>query len=360
VDSLHAISLCAAALLAGCGLDPAKIPGQPVYATDGSTVAAEESLRFAVVGSTRPTREGAAEAVIADLAAAARDEGLAFVVLLGDQVPRSTPAAWRAFHQRWAPVVEAGAGLVPVAGPGELRGDRHLVGFAAAFPGAGPEGRTDSPAGWSSFDVEVGEGSWRFVVVETDRKAMGDRWAEQLFWLPRAMSAAGSPYLLLFLPTPATTLTGRADPDAGVVLEAALDEAPADRLMAVFQGGAPSNELLLPGGPWGEARVVAGNGGVPGADLALAWPLRSTNPDLALDSAFREALLAELLVPPGVDPPPVLDGTEFPVQGWWKVELQGTEIDLAFRFRRPDGSLREITRHRFRPDRGWRSIGAGP
>jgi hypothetical protein len=330
-----------------------------VYASDGAVVEVAEPLRFGVVGSTRPTREGASDAVIADLAETARRKGLAFVVLLGDQVPRSTVAAWRTFHQRWAPVVEAGAGLVPVAGSGELRHDRDLVGFAAAFPGAGPSDRSDSPAGWSSFDVRAGQGTWRLVVAETNRKAMGDRWAEQLFWLPRAVSGADPNYLLLFLPTPATTLTGRADPNAGAVLAAVLDHAPADRLMVVFQGGAPSNELILPGGAWGEARVVAGNGGIPGAALAVEWPLRSPRPDLALEPAFHQALLAEMERPPGADPPLVLDGGELPIQGWWMVELHGREIDLAFRFRPTDGSLREITRHRYRTDGGWRSIDAG-
>jgi len=353
VNPLRAICVCAAILFGGCGLDPAKVPGHPVYASDGAMVEVTEPLRFAVVGSTRPTREGAADAVISDLAESARTEDLAFVVLLGDQVPRSTAAAWRTFHQRWAPVVEAGAQLVPVAGSGELKCDRHLVGFAAAFPGAGPADRPDSPAGWSSFDLRVGEGLWRLVLTETDRKAMGDRWAEQLFWLPRAVSGADAYDLLLFLPTPATTLTGRADPNAGAVLEAALDHAPADRLMVVFQGGTPSNELLLPGGAWGEARVVAGNGGVPGEDLAVAWPLRSPQPDVALDPAFHQALLDEMTLPPGATPPWVLDGGAFPIQGWWMVELHGREIDLAFRFRRTDGSLHEITRHRYRTDVGW-------
>jgi hypothetical protein len=98
---------------------------------------------------------------------------------------------------------------------------------------------------------------------------------------------------------------------------------------------------------------------VPGADVAVEWPLGSAQPDLTLDPAFHQALLAEMPRPPGADPPWVLDGEEFPIQGWWMVQLHGREIDLAFRFRRPDGSLREITRHRYRTDGGWRSIDAG-
>ncbi len=98
--------------LVACGVDPAKIPHTAVYAKDaavtGQAVDAGDSLDFAVVGATRsglpgvPSAESeAATAIIADVKNEQPVRGLAFAVLTGDYVKRSTTKEWAGFTTRW-------------------------------------------------------------------------------------------------------------------------------------------------------------------------------------------------------------------------------------------------------------------
>jgi hypothetical protein len=156
------------------------------------------------------------------------------VVLLGDQVPRASTRHWMQAAARWQPLAEDTALLVG-AGRGESRGDRTLQGWQQVF-GVGP--------GWTSWDVQVGAEAWRLLMLRSDRQAMGSAWAEQLYWLPATVSA-GHDHLVVFLP---------AGEGGSMLLEAVLDHAPHDTLVAVFQGS-DASAAELPGGPWGEARI---------------------------------------------------------------------------------------------------------
>ena len=47
------------------------------------------------------------------------------------------------------------------------------------------------------------------------------------------------------------------------------------------------------------------------------------------------------------------EGSAFPVQGWWIVELDGVEMALTFRMRSETGELEDVYTIRFTRENGW-------
>ena len=182
-------------------IKPDKVTALEVYAKDGKPVE-DKRLQFAVVGSTRGIGAGAqAEPkppldIIADLRTQAAVRGLDFVLLTGGYTRRSTPDEWNRFARRWKDVLQmrlqsdnkGRKHVLAVPGDAEILGDRKLTGFGAVFPGSSAGIGFNRNASWGKVDAVVGKTRWRILLLDTHQKAMGSRWKEQLFWLPKAVS----------------------------------------------------------------------------------------------------------------------------------------------------------------------------
>ena len=72
-------------------------------------------------------------------------------------------------------------------------------------------------ASWGYFDQVVSGVKWRFLVVDSNKEALGSRWREQLFWLPKA-AAGDYEHLLVFMHDSRVTLAtdGEMNPDGPI------------------------------------------------------------------------------------------------------------------------------------------------
>jgi hypothetical protein len=384
-------------LLFACAtLNVASLPTNELYADDGDVVKASGPVQFAVLGDVRPAMPGESargrvvtpdtEArIVQDISEAVQRNEVGFAVLLGDLVPLSTTAEWRAFTQDWSPVLagteppqmgKLRVRSVPVAGNHDHYSDPQLQGFGATFPGVGVDIGYGRVASWYAFDVRTGGATWRLMVLDSDRAALQSRWDEQLAWIPKALEGEYDG-LLVFMHHPRWTLARGQVPNEGNAPQDLLDEVEGatriGALKAVFAGHAHTNELFLPGGRFGEAYVVAGGGGSP-ADSLPRWGTVE-GADMKLEQGFDMALVrqfdawAEALALPStaVDKARAggsfegftgeLDARYMPVQGWWNVGLDGKQLRLTFRMLGHDGTFKDIYQLENDPKEGWSASG---
>lgn len=388
--TLTALAVGSGLLATGCGVDPGKVPTHEVFAKDGETSKHKGSVTFAVVGATRSVAYGAkAEPkapldIIADVRAQTALQGIDFVVLTGGYVRRSTPDEWNRFGRRWQDVLlsslpSKNKGRKPVLaipGDGEILGDRKLNGYGGAFPGTGTSIGFNRNASWGKVDVTFGRVTWRILLLDTHQKAMGSRWKEQLFWLPKAVSEGKYDKLIVLMPDPRVTMADGATMDPGdgptQLIETIEEYAPLNSMMAVISGGPSTNELILPTGPFGEAYLVAGNAGLGMPTLLQAGPADDAGyKDIGLEPTFTVSLMGEFdkqsesqqFSETVIDKAkgrgtwesytPRFDGSSFPIQGWWIVDLDGEAMTLTFRMRRPDGTMRDLYKTRRGVRGGW-------
>lgn len=370
------------ALLIGCaGVNVNAIPTQDLWIDDGEVRKENGVVQFAVVGDVRPFMPGdqakgrtatpdTEAAVVRDISDAVQREDVDFVVLLGDLVRTSTTGDWKRFAKAWSLVLsgselpETGTlrtRVVPVAGNHDRYGDTWLKGFGAAFPNVGADIGFNRVATWYAFDIQAGKGTWRFVVVDSDKNALGSRWSEQMEWLPKALDGDYDG-LLVFMHHPRWTLAKGETSDQGggptELLDVVETETKVGVLRAVFAGHAHTNEVYLPGGKLGEMFVVAGGGGSPANSLPR-WG-RVGEQDLKLEPIFDLALVRELdkWMEAKEYPETVreqaratgswqgftgeFDARYYPIQGWWNVALDGKDMSLTFRMVGPDGKLKDL------------------
>ncbi|MFK7931291.1 MAG: hypothetical protein AB8H79_24120 [Myxococcota bacterium] len=392
---VRALTLAGVALglaaVPGCGVDPAKVPTHEVFAKDGETAKRKKSVSFAVVGATRSVAYGAkAEPkapldIISDIRSQTAVRGLDFVVLTGGYVRRSTPDEWNRFGRRWQDVLQSNLSsknkgrkpVIAMPGDGEILGDKRLNGYGGAFPGTGTSIGFNRNASWGKADIQLGKVTWRIVVVDTHQRAMGSRWQEQMFWLPKAVSEGKYDKLIVLMPDPRVTLADGANMDPGdgptQLIETIEEYAPMSALVAVISGGPATNEIILPSGAYGEAYVVAGNAGVNMPTLLQAGPADDAGyKDVGLEPLYTVALMQEFdrrsesegYSEAVIDKAkgrgnwetytPRFDGSAFAVQGWWVVDLEGESIALTFRVRRPDGTLADLYKTKRGARGGWK------
>lgn len=389
---LGRLALTSALLLSGCALDASKIPSHKVFAPAGETREVR-AISLAIVGSTRSLAYGAKaepaapRQLIEDVRSQVAVRGIGAVLLTGGYVRRSTSDEWSRFGKRWGDLIaserpsenKARVPAFAIAGAGERLGDRKLVGYGSAFPGAAEDIGLNRHASWGASDLNVGGTTWRLLFVDTNQAALGSRWQEQLFWLPKAVSEGDYDRLLVFMPEPRVTLAQGATMNRGgtpvELIEIIEEYAGLNKLVAVFSGGPSTNELILPSGSFGEAYVVAGNAGLSGPTLLRAGPADPAGyKDVGLEPGFDLALMGELdrlastsEVPEAVIDKarargswetytPRYDGDAFPVQGWWIATLQGPYLTLTYRARRADGTFTDLHSIRRGPRGGWAAV----
>jgi hypothetical protein len=388
-------------LLLGCGIDPDKIAGHELYADDGQVIQAPRTLTFAVVGNTFGTlqndedKEATARGMVSvgdhlveDLASQLRHERYAFLVLMGDLVGASSNKAWMAFDSTMRNLLKGETDpesprirmpVIPVVGEREFRGDRFLEGFGAAFPDVGSDIGYNRVAGWYAFDAKVRDATWRFLVLDSNKRALGPRWKEQLYWIPRAVESGDYDHLIVFMHHPLLSLVPESEANRdgapAELLEIVEDSIGLMKLRAVFMADPGTSEAYMVGGRFGTLHVNAGGGGGLADDLQRWGHVRSAGVeatqlepifDMTLLNTFNERALAHEFPEVVIDAaraersyegfPGVYDSRWFPTHGYWWVEVEGHEMDVIYRiFDGHQGSFDDVYRIRFTSDDGWRT-----
>ena len=323
---------------------------------DGEVITADGPIRLAVVGAMAP-----AEADADALAAAVHATSPDLVLLTGDQVRRSTERQWRRVHAWWQHDT-----VLAATGTGERRGDPTRRGMAQVYADQGADD-FGGPVPFTHADLVSDGVRWRVVVLDAHRRKLGDRWLDQGFWVPKVVRPGVHDRLLVVVSAPLVSLSDprRADPDGAVstLLGLVTEYADPTALMAVVMGGTHANELHLPGGPFGEAHVVAGTAAAPASDLwhrgtsdvpGRAEVALAEEFDAAMREAMAERVRAGLAGPLSVErmhreafPSDVL-----PVRGWWTFTLDGTDLSLEFHLEDATGTWSPAFATRFGPT-GW-------
>ncbi len=372
-------------ILAGCGLDPAKIAPHALYADDGARVVHPGPVSFAVVGNT--AGDAMTESVLADLEArAASEPKLAFLALLGGVVDASTNASWKAFDAAYSgllakPDATGGAQLpaVPVAGAGEGRGDANYLGLSAAFPGLGADIGLSRVASWYSFDLVSGETVWRVFVLDAAKERLASRWTEQLGWLETAAEGEYDGAMVFVHDAPFSLAGGLPSGAAADAPTELLDTLIADiddtKVKAVFFAGPSATQVLSPEGEYGTLHIGAGGGGAPLSDVWREAPQPPEGEDpLTLEPSFDGTLVDALnrwgnageLDAKAVDmargkgefegaPRRVQSGL-VPTWGWWEVQVDGPALSLRLHLYQPDGSFASSWSGRTRLGEPWATV----
>jgi hypothetical protein len=331
-------------------------PGPNVWAHEGAVLTPQGPVEIAVVGGSGSV-EGLA--VVADIVRRGAPDA---VFLTGDQLPRGTWVRHNEVATAWGDTP-----VVWVPGRAERRGDRGLRRMSQAVGDLGVPDLGGNVL-WHHFDVHLGEARWRVVALDAGKRKMGSmRWTDQLFWLPRVVAGDDFDHLILLIGAPSDSLAARrlrADPTATRELLDVVDHhADPTRLMLVLQGGTPTNELLLPAGPWGAAHVVAGRSSGPTASLRAEGTsaVGSIRHNVSLAPAFATAMiefqarqLTAGLATTAVPSSHTLEqrpGTA----GFWHITLDGSGITLAFH---PivEGEARTMLALAFHASRGWAAV----
>lgn len=387
-------ALCAVGIV-GAGVagavNPEKVPSVEVYGKDGERVEAPNGVSFAVVGATRTIGAGikaepdAPLQIIKDIRTQSAVQGLDFVLLTGGYVRRSTIDEWVGFGERWRDVLDlklrsqnqSRRPAMAIPGDAEYLGDKKLTGYGGAFPGASAGIGFNRNASWGKVDVTVGKTRWRLLMLDTHQRAMGSRWKEQLFWLPNAVSDGEFDKLVVVMSDPRVTMADGATMDRNdgpsQLIEIIEEYAPLNALTVVISGGPATNEWIQPTGAYGEAYLVAGNAGIGMPTLLQANAADDAGfKDVGLEPLYTVSLMNEFdrqhskveFQEAIVDKAkgrgewetytPRFDGGAFPIQGWWKIDIDRKGIAVTFRMLRPDGSLADIHKTRRGSSGGWR------
>jgi hypothetical protein len=316
----------------GPALDPT-----PIVAQDGERLVREGAVRFALVGGYAQ----APPSLDQDL----READVDFVALVGDAVSQGTSGAYRDLSRRLA-----GLPVCPLPAAGERRRDEELRRFQRAWQGLGVRGLRE-PVSWRAFFLESGRHPWRVVVLDADREALGPRFLDEQFWLPKVVSEGDEP-LIVLLNAPLDPLVATAPPDRGALaLHTALRRHVSGSRVALVAatGGAPS--LTLPGGPWGEGWASVGQvGGTPETLHRQAGEL-SLEPGLdeALVTWFADRGADQALLDAGLD----YEASRWPLLGWWLVTLEGPALTLELRLAHND-DWHAVYRTSWTREGGWR------
>lgn len=354
-----------------------------LYADDGDRITADGAVSFAVVGNSRAgvaadkatgrtgTQDGAAEQIFSDIAQADTD----FVVLMGDLVRSGKKGDYKKLSKAIAPL--KGHKVVPVAGDHEHRGDATLQQWQAFFPEAGADIGFNRVGSWMWFDIKSEGHIYRFLVLDTNKEALGSRWNEQMTWLPGALEGRFES-VFVFLHDPHLELGGREpvmNPGGvpGELLEMIEGDVGLNKIRAIFSAGSHASTVIRPDGPFGTLYVGAGGGGAPAEDLSRWYSAEAAgiDKDVSLEPLYDVSILNALrhwsddhAVPQSVMDEARADGTydgfrgvvsgrHMPTHGWFNVSIDGENVNVTFRHRLPDGTIERRYGARYSAESGW-------
>ncbi len=380
---------------------PDKLPNHPLLADDGETLRASEPLVFALIGNTRAPlatsdlavgmsiHNGIREAVVDDISAkASEDGGPAVLWMLGDHVRKGAASEWKAMDKQLARILDGAKPpkgetprqlrALPVAGDHEGEGDERYFGYGDTFPNVGADIGFGRVASWYEFDLQTGGKTWRFMVVDPRREALGSRWTEQMGWVERTLKDPKFDFLVVVMHDPVFDLGGRT-PAMNIgegpleLLEEIEDKIGVQRLRAVISAGHHTNQVLMPDGPRGALHLGVGGAG-PVQDNLMRWAAADQAgraAEVNLEPLFDLALLEQMDrwnrdhgLPDAVVDEAKARGSfegftaaynarQFPVAGWWSMRVDGGVMVLDFHYRKLDGTFANIYRLQHQPEIGW-------
>ena len=146
------------------------------------------------------------------------------------------------------------------------------------------------------------------------------------------------------------------------------------KLRAVFFGGGHANQVLTPNGKYGTLYVGVGGGGAPAEDLYLWQSGENAGimDKVQLESVFKESILDQVSkwnsrtpFSPGMmdkafnqgsyqDFPGLIDGSEFPMQGYWELKLRGTQSVVVYHHYLPNDSFIKLYKMEYFENNGWK------
>ncbi len=185
---------------------------------------------------------------------------------------------------------------------------------------------------WGTVDRTTKGTRWR-ILYATTWPQPDKQWQEQGYWLPKALDREGYDRLIVLADRPVHTLSTEHGTAGGAarLLDAVQDGADPLSFALIVSGGTGTNEVLAPGGRFGELHLVAGSSGGPTTPFRRAGGGGLT-PRKTLEPAYVGAL-QEL----GAFPTPEADTFEDPaaaapaeVSGFWTLELDGRDATLDF------------------------------
>ncbi len=315
---------------------------------------------MAFVGASAPA-ERSNDALVKAIAGTEPD----VLLFTGGMVPRSSSKEWERAVALWQPLADRGVLATP--GSSERTRDPKLRGFHSVFPDMG----VPSLGGEVSFGHHdlLSEGvRWRIIRLDADSHHMGNRWLDQLFWLPKVLTPGDHDALIVVINLPLVSLSDprKADPrgDVSTLLDVVTAYASPTALTAVIMGGAPSNEVHLPAGDYGELHLIAGSASGPAEDLWRAGisdiPGRDTIElahefDSALRSALEERVEAGRAGPLAIErwARGVLSADALPVRGWWELTVRGRAIAVRFHLEQSEGRFTPVFAMHHSRRRGW-------
>jgi hypothetical protein len=335
-----------------------------LYLDDGETV--EGPVKFAAIGNSyipsftdrilkRKTYDSLVrEEILNDVKAYQPDA----IMYLGDQIPMSTVKAWDVFVTGGPSAFPS----IPVAGNREYASDSELSRWGGVFPGVGEDIGHNRVGSWYGFSVAASEEQiHQVLVLDSNKKAMGSRWGEQLEWLSNNVRKDAS-IILVMHESPFDLSLAPGSDAAMELIEAVENSADIGSLKLVLFAGGHSNQMHAPDGGMGILYVGSGGGGAPAEglmredgilrldtrmDLDIMGQLegvKDLNPD-AWDRALSKGKFAGR--------PGVIDPEALPVYGWWSIQITAESLDLTFHQRTVEGMSEERLQIGYSDLNGW-------
>ncbi|MCB9678489.1 MAG: hypothetical protein H6737_25535 [Alphaproteobacteria bacterium] len=208
------------------------------------------------------------------------------------------------------------------------------------FDGIGVPG-LPKPVPYGAVDL-VSQGTrWR-VLYATSWTVPAGPWEEQSFWLPKVLDRSAYDRLLVVTDGPVYTL-GDAGPvtrGGQYLLDRIQDRADPLSFVGIVAGNTDTNEVLAPGGRFGELHLVAG-----ASDGEVNGFARDGGGGLVrrqeLEPAWAGALETEGLGPDRFEG----------VSGFWMLEIDGGDVVLDFHMER--GGRWDVVYRFVRDKQGW-------
>ena len=397
---LAMMALTFVSLAGGCGLDPGRVAKHHLFADDGEQLRSAGAVSFVVVGNLRSpslvddrilhrraAHDGIVQEVVGDITRQLDERQIGFVVLMGDDVRMSSTREWRRFDSVARNLLDGDTfpdsptrrvPVIPVVGNREYRSDRLLKGLDASFPGVGANIGYNRVGSWSTFDLQVQDTSWRFLVLDSNKKALRGRWDEQLHWIPQTVKGDDYDNLLVFMHHPLITLATKSESNSegapAELLDAVDENIGLMKMRAVFSADPATSEAYMVGGRYGTLHVNAGGGGAPAEDLqrwgaadAAGVEVAKLEPifDLALINTFNKQIEEQGFPETVIDAaraegsytgfPGMFDARFFPLYGYWILTLRDDHLEVVFRMWSPEDGFQDIYQADFLGDEGWRT-----
>ena len=356
---------------------------QQLCGTDGSVVKSDDIYTMAVLGNTRPAfkqdamtgKIGQSKGVFTHLSTDIVKTHPQCVVLVGDMVPGASAKNWKKFQSAMS--VFQDTPIQPVMGDMEALKDEKYLQTQSVFPEMGTDIGYNRVGSWDYFDVQSKDTTWRIMTLDANKTILKSRWNEQLLWIDEAIKGEYDA-MIIFVHLPWYNLAGsnpQMNPDDApreliTYVEESLGMM---KLKAVVFGGGHANQVIMPDGAFGTLYVGAGGGGAPAEDLYLWQPGFEHNmtKKIELEKTFRQVLLKEVdrwnsqspLSASTMDKafntgtykdfPGLIEGSQFPIQGWWELIIDGGYMGFLYHQYYQNESLNVIYRITYSEQGGW-------